>query len=58
MVEVWEKEAIKSNDAVAKVRLLEKYKDLVSVDANKNKTDLHNPLKEYGVVLEQQEAGD
>ncbi len=27
-VEDWEKEAIKSNDAVAEVRLLEKYKDL------------------------------
>ena len=28
-VEDWEKEAIKSNDAVSEVRLLEKYKDLV-----------------------------
>jgi hypothetical protein len=35
-VEDWEKEAIKSNDAVAEVRLLEKYKDLVFVDANEN----------------------
>ena len=29
-VEDWEKEAIKSNDAGAEVRVLEKYKDLVS----------------------------
>ena len=37
-VEDWEKEAIKSNDAVAEVRLVEKYKYLVFVDAKENKT--------------------
>jgi len=31
-VEDWEKEAIKSNDAVAEVRWLQKYKDLVFVE--------------------------
>ena len=58
-VEDWEKEAITSNDAVSEVRLLEKYKDLVFVDASTDKTfTIHNPLQEYGVVSEQQEEGN
>jgi hypothetical protein len=47
-VEDWEKEAIKSNDAVAEVRLLEKYKDLVFVEASTNKTfTIHSENMEW-----------
>ncbi len=37
-VEDWEKDAIKSNNAVAEVRLLKKYKELVFDEAKENKT--------------------
>ena len=47
-VEDWEKEAIKSNGAVAAVRLLEKHKDLVFVDAKENKTfTIHSKNMEW-----------
>ncbi len=47
-VEDWEKEAIKSNDAVAEVRLLEKYKDLLFVEVSRNKTiTIHSKNMEW-----------
>ena len=47
-VEDWKKEAIKSNDAVSEVRLLEKFKDLVFVEALMNKAfTIHSKNMEW-----------